>query len=86
MAVVTENKNANVKDHSLFSFEFVQFTTAASGDTYVAKTLREIDAAFASQETIDGQEIQVSWSGNTITLTTESVANVTGYLTIIGRK
>lgn len=87
MAAVTEIlTNANLVDSGLFSFEFVNFKTSASGDTYTCKTLREIDGAFASQTTTDGEELQVSWSGTTITITTESTAVVTGSLVIIGRK
>lgn len=90
-APVTENKNANVDDSSLPNIEFVQFTTASSGDYYDCKKLSQVDAAFASQSSTDGDFIQVTWALLTtgqprVTLTLKDGSNaITGYLTIIGR-
>jgi len=89
-AHVTENQNANLADSSLPNVEFVQFTTAASGDYYDCKKLSQVDAAFASQSTTDGEFLQVSWALKTngqprVTITTGATGVVTGYLTVIGR-
>ena len=90
MAAVTENQTANL-DVNHPSMEVVQFTTAASGDTYDSKRFRHIDNAWACQSTTDGVDIQVSWVQGTstssprITLTLESGTVVTGYLVIEGR-
>ena len=90
MAAVTENANSNVSDISIQSIEIVQFTTAASGDTYDTKLFHTIRAAFASQETSDSEEIQVSWDNTQnpprVTLTFSSKSVVTGYLVIRGDK
>ena len=89
MAAVTENQTANL-DMNHPAFEVVQFTTAASGDTYDSKKFAHIDGAFACQSTTDGVSIQVSWAiqangVSRVTLTLESGAVVTGYLVIVGR-
>ena len=90
MAAVTENANSNVSDISIQSIEIVQFTTAASGDTYESKLFENIRGAFASQETVDGEEIQVSFDNTAsppkVTLTFETQSVVTGYLVIRGEK
>jgi len=82
---VTVNENANIDDSGIMNVEFVPFTTTATGDYYDCKKLREVENAFACQETIDGEEIQCSWSGTRVTLTFESKTAVTGYLLVIGR-
>ena len=88
MAAVTENKTANV-DMSHPSVEIVQFTTGASGDTYLSKKFSRVKNAWACQSTTDGISIQVSWANEAngqpkITLTLESGTVVTGYLVIEG--
>jgi len=90
MAAVTENKNSNVADVFQPGVEIVQFTTSASGDTYDCKRIKIVQGAFASQETTDGEEIQISSANQSngqprITITLESGSAVTGYLTIFGR-
>ncbi len=89
MAVVTENQTANL-DMNHPAFEVVQFTTAASGDTYLVKKFAHVDAVWACQSTTDGVDIQVSWALEAngqpkITLTLESGSVFTGYLVIVGR-
>ena len=89
MAAVTENQTANL-DVAHPSIEVVQFTTAASGDTYDSKRFRHIDNAWACQSTTDGVDIQVSWAIQSngvprVTLTLESGSVVTGFLVIEGR-
>lgn len=84
-AAVTENKYSNVDDSSLMNVEFVQFTTAGSGDYYDCKKLREIEGAFACQSSADGTEIQCSQSGTRVTLTLSAGTAVTGYLIVRGR-
>ena len=88
MAAVTENKLANV-DMSHPSVEVVQFTTAASLDTYLSKKFSRITNAWACQSTTDGVNIQVSWANEAngqpkVTLTLESGSVFTGYLIIEG--
>ena len=85
MAAVTENEDSNISDSGMMNVEFVQFTTAASGDIFVCKKLREVESAFACQSTTDGIEIQTSWSGTTVTLTLSAGTAVTGYLVVWGR-
>ena len=86
MAAVTINDtNANIEDSSMMNIEFVPFTTAASGDTFDCKKLREIESSFACQSTTDGIEIQCSFSGTRVTLTLSSGNIVTGYLVVRGR-
>ncbi len=89
MAAVTENQTANM-DSADPAFELVQFTTAASGDTYDSKKFAHIDGAFACQSTTDGISIQTSISIQSngvprVTLTLETGSVVTGYLVIVGR-
>ncbi len=89
MAAVTENKDSNVADSGIMNMEFVQFTTAASGDYFDCKKLREVETAFACQSTTDGIEIQCSLNNTLtpprVTLTFSSGTSVTGYLVVIGR-
>ncbi len=85
MVAVTENENSNVTDSGIMNVEFVQFTTAASGDHFDCKKLRGVESAFACQSTTDGIEIQCSRSGRRVTLTLSSGNVVTGYLVVIGR-
>lgn len=83
-AAVTEDTTIN---REIFApdTEIVGFTTAAAGDYYDSKRFAQIEAAFASQETGDGNEIQVSWSGSRVTIT--PITGVTkGTLVIFGRK
>ena len=88
-SAVTEGKNANVDVYNP-SVEIVQFTMSASGDYYNCRKLKNVDAAFASQGTSDGIEIQCSWAllangQPRVTLTPESGTSYTGTLTIYGR-
>lgn len=88
MAAVTENKTANV-DMNHPSVEIIQFTTAASGDTYDSIKFSRVTNAWASQSTTDGQDLQISFANQAngqprITITTESEAVVTGFLVIEG--
>ena len=88
VAPLTENKNSNVDDSGIMNIEFVQFTSVTTGDYYDCKKLREVESAFASQETEDGEEIQCSWNSDSpprVTLTFETKNAVTGYLVVIGR-
>ncbi len=89
MAAVTENKDSNVDDSGMMNIEFVQFTTAATGDFFDCKKLREVESAFACQSSTDGVEIQVSWNNDAspprLTLTLSSGSNITGYLVVRGR-
>ena len=55
-APVTENKTANIDVYDI-NVELVQFTTAASGDYYLVKKLKNVDAAFATQATENDKEI-----------------------------
>lgn len=87
---VTENKWTNV-DVMYPGVEIVQFTTANSGDYYDCKKIKRVEGAFASQITVDGEEIQVSWSQKSngqprVTLTLETQSAASGYLTIFGRQ
>ena len=84
-AHVTINENVNIDDSGIMNVEFVPFTTAASGDYFDCKKLREVENAFACQSTADGTEIQCSWSGRRVTLTLSTGTVVTGYLLVIGR-
>ena len=88
--VTVNNTLANIEDSGLPNVEFVPFTTASSGDYFDCKKLSQVDAAFASQETTDGELLQVSWALKSngqprVTITTGATGVVTGYLTIIGR-
>ena len=88
--VTVNNKGANIEDSSLPNVEFVPFTTASSGDYFDCEKLSQVDGAFASQITLNGEFLQVSWAlGSTgrprVTITTGATAVVTGFLTIIGR-
>ena len=86
--VTVNNKGANIEDSSLPNVEFVPFTTASSGDYYDCEKLSQVDAAFASQSTTDGEFLQISWTTSgrpRVTITTGATGVVTGYLTIIGR-
>lgn len=87
-AAVTENENSNISDSGIMNIEFIQFTTAASGDYFDCKKLREVESAFACQSSTDGIEIQCSWNTGSpprVTLTLSSGSIVTGYLVVIGR-
>ncbi len=87
-AAVTENENSNISDSGIMNVEFIQFTTAASGDYFDCKKLREVESAFACQSSTDGIEIQCSWNDGSpprVTLTLSSGTVVTGYLIVIGR-
>ncbi len=88
-APVTENKLSNIDVYDP-NVEIVQFTTASSGDYYLCRKLKNVDAAFASQGSTDGVEIQCSWANESngqpkVTLTPESGNVITGTLTIYGR-
>ena len=85
MVAVTENENSNISDSGMMNIEFIQFTTAASGDFFDCKKLREVESSFACQSTTDGIEIQCSHSGRRVTLTLSSGTVVTGYLVVRGR-
>ena len=86
---ITESKNAQM-DVAHPAFEIVEFTTAGSGDYYDCKKLDKVEAAFVSQDTADGRDIQVSFADKSngqprVTLTLESGSVATGYLVIVGR-
>ena len=90
-AAVTVNETENITDSGIMNVEFVQFTTASSGDYFDCKKLREVETAFACQSSTDGVEIQCSWSNPPtnspprVTLTLSAGTAITGYLVIIGR-
>jgi hypothetical protein len=72
------------------AIEIVEWTSQSTADYYLSKKFGQIDAAFASQESADGREVQVSWANEStgqpkVTLAPASAAT-TGYLVIIGRK
>jgi hypothetical protein len=87
---LTENNWSNV-DVMYPGVEIVQFTSANTADYYDCKKIKRVEGAFASQQTTDGEEIQVSWAqkGNgqpRVTLTFETQTVVSGTLTIFGRQ
>jgi len=87
-SAVTENKVTNVETN--LPAEIVQFTTAASGDYYDCKYIKEVTGAYVGQSTTDGLNIKVSWALQSngiprVTLTLASGTAITGFLTIFGR-
>ena len=89
MAAVTESNTEN-RDDLFPHIEVVKFTTTAAGDYYDSKKFGQVVAAFASQQTADGNEVRVTWSTQSngvqrIALHPE-IAITTGWLTIFGRK
>jgi len=89
MAVVSENKTENMEIANPH-FEIVKFTTAAAGDYKDSDKFGQVEAAFAGQQSADGNEIQLSFATQTqgqqrVTITPTTAAT-TGWLLIIGRK
>lgn len=89
MVAVIERTDANV-DMNHPAFEVVQYNAINNVTTYDVKKFRHVDAAFACQSSLDGEDIQVSWEKQAngqprITLTNESRGTLTGWLVIIGR-
>ena len=87
---IDETKTIPMEVHNP-RLEIVHFTTQSTdGDYYDCKKLANVQAAFASNLTADGKEIQVSWAllsnGQARVTITPSQVSTEGYLVIIGKK